>query len=141
MVSIFGQHISIVETASCLSHPPEEGAVEGKVVAITQEVIVASERCVSLDLVVTLQARLTPRWGWVEGRLGGSITADGQSLRFQITISESQTKQSKEGCEAVSDAVQILLGVKFVEGWLYRHVRGSNNLRRHSVRDSDHGCH
>jgi len=122
LLSIFGQHISIAETASCLSHHPEEGAVEGKAVAITQEVIVACERCVSLDLVVTFQARLTPRQGQVEGSLGGSITANGQSLRFQIAISESQTKQSKEGCEAVSDAVQVLLGLKFVEGWLYRHV-------------------
>jgi hypothetical protein len=75
LVSIFGQHISIVETISCLSHHPEEGAVEGKVVAIIQEVIVASKRCVNLDLVVTIQARLTPRQGWVEGSLGASITS------------------------------------------------------------------
>ena len=66
LLTVFSQAFQVVVAASGLGHHAEEGAVESEVVALASEVIVTSQRCVCLELVVAVETRLRASEDWVE---------------------------------------------------------------------------
>lgn len=75
LVAIFRKTVSVIDATSRLCHHFEECTVEGEVIAITKEIVVASERCIGLKLVVSVETRFLACQSWIVRSMGGSITA------------------------------------------------------------------
>ena len=109
LVSKFGKVVTIVETACGFSHHAEKSAIEFEIVALAQEVIVAGKGTVSLEFIVAVETRLTTLWRRDECRNISSsvccIATDGKSLGGNISISKSETEESKEYGDIVADVI------------------------------------
>jgi hypothetical protein len=95
-------------------HLRKERAIERVIVAVVKKVVSASERRVALELVVTIQTRLTTERGQ-QRSARCSIAANTQFGCDNVTVGLNSENGQQHG-EVVADIVDILLGVdEFVE--------------------------
>ena len=117
LVTILGKAVTVVVASSCLCHHAKECAVEGEVVATTQEKIVTCKGCVGFELVVPIKTRLTASQDWCYRGSVCCVTSNRKSLSDKITIGQGETEDGEKCGQIVPDIVQILLSVnELVEG-------------------------
>lgn len=81
-----------------------------------RKIVVASQRRVGLELVMTSQARLTSGEGRVERGASRGIAANRQLFRDDIAVGSGESQDSQENGEIISDVVKVLLSIhQFVE--------------------------
>ena len=100
--------------AVVVDHVGVQGVVEHEVVTTSSEVVIASERGVTFELVVAVQAKL-----WAKTRRGGpggGIAAEGDLGGDRVAV-KADTEDGEQDCEIVAYTVDVLLSVgEFGEG-------------------------
>ena len=105
------QSVEVEVAVTGVVHHSKERAVEGEVVSVVEEEVVASQRRIGFELVVAIETRLASGESWAERCTCGSIATNGKLLGHNITVGESETERSEQHCEVVANVVHVLLRV------------------------------